>query len=71
MPAALTIATVAEPTAKCISHATNQARTIKLISDPARSPEIALPTPLSIRTALNAPPAPITKIMLAKAGKLR
>ncbi|MNH33580.1 hypothetical protein D3C79_941090 [compost metagenome] len=70
MPAALIIATVAEPTAKCISPATNHARTMGFIFNCVNEPDSALPTPLSTRMPLNAPPAPMISRMLASGGKL-
>ncbi|MOA38000.1 hypothetical protein D3C78_1596460 [compost metagenome] len=70
MPAALIMATVAEPTAKCISPATSHARMMGFILNCASEPASAVPTPLSIRMPLKAPPAPMISRMLASGGRL-
>ena len=59
MPAAVVMATVAEPVATRINAATNQEKKIMLIFAPVAISAIAWPTPLLISTCLNAPPAPM------------
>ncbi|MNV81497.1 hypothetical protein D3C71_1751650 [compost metagenome] len=71
MPAALIIATVAEPTAKCMIPATNQARMIGLSCVWFSTSASALPMPLPTSMSLKAPPAPMISKMPARGGKQR
>src|SRR6266851_1244390 len=65
MPAAVVIATVAEPVATRISAATVHASSSGDGCDPSATAAIAFPTPLSSSTLLNPPPAPITRRTVA------
>ncbi|MNP54308.1 hypothetical protein D3C76_1488530 [compost metagenome] len=65
MPAAVVIATVAEPVATRMSAATSQANRITLMLAWVATSAMALPTPLLINTCLKAPPPPIMRMMVA------
>ena len=65
MPAAVVIATVAEPVATRMRAATVHASKSGEVCDPSAMAAIAFPTPLSSSTLLNPPPAPITSRMVA------
>ncbi|MNG20217.1 hypothetical protein D3C84_1044520 [compost metagenome] len=65
------MATVAEPTAKCINPAISQARMIGFNCDSLSKSASTLPIPLPTRISLNAPPAPIISRMPASGGKHR
>src|SRR5260370_667387 len=60
MPAAVVMATVAEPVATRISAATSQPSSIGDMGDCLANAAIASPTPLTTNTRLNPPPAPTT-----------
>src|SRR5713226_780947 len=60
IPAAVVIATVAEPVATRINIATSQPSSNGEVSAPSANPAIALPTPPATSTRLNPPPAPTT-----------
>ena len=57
---------VAEPVATRMNAATSQASTSGEMFEEAACFARAIPTPLSIRTLLNPPPAPTTSIVLAR-----
>ncbi|MNE50551.1 hypothetical protein D3C80_1451330 [compost metagenome] len=63
MPAAVVMATVAEPVATRISAATSQAKKIIFTWDCVATAAIAPPTPLSISTCLKAPPPPMMRMI--------
>ncbi|MCY1372743.1 hypothetical protein D9M69_599740 [compost metagenome] len=65
MPAAVVMATVAEPVATRISAATSQPSSSGERSKRADSPTISRVTPVSMRIRLSPPPAPTSKVMAA------
>ena len=61
IPAALIMATVAEPTAKCRRRAMSQARMTGLTGSAERRRAMPSPMPEAMSTSLKAPPAPMMR----------
>ncbi len=69
MPAAVTVATVADPVATRMSAAMNQARSrMPMPLAPCANEAMTWPIPVSTRTCLNPPPAPTMSRMPAMGG---
>src|SRR6476661_7060793 len=68
MPAAVMVATVADPVPRRISTATSQPSTSTEMLTPSAQSLMTLPTPASISVCLNPPPAATMRMMLAIAG---
>jgi hypothetical protein len=68
MPAAVMVATVAEPVPRRMSTATSHPRTSTEMLTPSAQSLMTLPTPASMRVCLKPPPAATMRMMLAIAG---
>src|SRR3954452_22774989 len=68
MPAAVIVATVAEPVPSRMSTATSQPSTSTEMLTPSAQSLMTLPTPASMRVCLNPPPAATIRMMLAMPG---
>src|SRR6186997_1176873 len=68
MPAAVMVATVADPVPSRMSTATSQPSTSTEMLTPSAQSLMTLPTPASIKVCLNPPPAATMRLMLATPG---
>ena len=68
MPAAVMVATVADPVPSRMSTATSQPSSSTEMLTPSAQSLMTLPTPASMSVCLNPPPAATMRMMLATAG---